>query len=261
VMPLSAGLAYAQHGRGVAAFGLLNAILYVNRTGIAWRYLPHDLPPWQTVYGYYTAWTQDGIFTELNYQIIGLLRDKTGRHREPSAAIMDSQSVKTSTNMPLTTQGVDAGKKIVGRKHGIVTDTLGLLLAVVVTAASVSDNRIGTPPTRPRRYRLPHPGQNLGRRRLQSQVIEHGARLGIDVEVVTKDPQLKASPWSNDAGSSNAPWAGSCTTTASCVTTKPPGQRRQHDHHRDDRQPRQTPHRRKEPNLARHLNPDNTQST
>lgn len=82
---------------------ILNAILYVNRTGIAWRYLPHDLPPWQTVYGYYTAWTQEGIFAELNYQLTGLVRDRTGRHPQPGAAIMDSQSVKTSTNAPPAT--------------------------------------------------------------------------------------------------------------------------------------------------------------
>jgi transposase len=102
---------------------IVNAILYVNRTGIPWRYLPHDLPPWATVYGYDTAWTNEGIFAELNYQLTGLVRDKTGRQPAPSASIMDTQSVKTSTNVPTATQGTDAGKKIVGRKRGIVTDT------------------------------------------------------------------------------------------------------------------------------------------
>jgi len=58
---------------------VFNAILYVNRTGIAWRYLPHDLPPYQTVYGYFAAWTREGIFTELNYQLTGLVRDNHGR--------------------------------------------------------------------------------------------------------------------------------------------------------------------------------------
>jgi len=122
---------------------IFNAILYVNRTGIAWRYMPHDLPPWQTVYWYFKTWTADGIFTDLNYNLNGLVRAETGRRVEPSASIMDSQSVKTSTNVPTATQGIDAGKRIVGRKRGIITDTLGLLLAVIVTAASVSDNTIG----------------------------------------------------------------------------------------------------------------------
>ncbi|NHW87158.1 IS5 family transposase, partial [Escherichia coli] len=122
---------------------IFNAILYVNRTGIAWRYLPHDFPPHPTVYGYFAAWSKEGIFTELNYHLTGLVRDHHGRTTAPTASIMDSQSVKTSTNVPLTTQGTDAGKKIVGRKRGIITDTLGLLRAVIVTAASASDNAIG----------------------------------------------------------------------------------------------------------------------
>src|SRR3954469_19419222 len=86
---------------------IFNAILYVNRTGIAWRYLPHDLPPWQTVYGYFTAWTTDGIFAELNYDLTGLARARAGRSSQPSACVIDSQSVKTSTNAPLATQGID----------------------------------------------------------------------------------------------------------------------------------------------------------
>ena len=66
---------------------IFNAILYVNRTGIAWRYLPHDFPPWQTVYGYFTAWTTDGIFTQLNYQLTGLARTKTdGPHSHRPAS-------------------------------------------------------------------------------------------------------------------------------------------------------------------------------
>ena len=90
---------------------IFNAILYVNRTGIAWRYLPHDFPPHATVYGYFALWSKEGIFTELNYQLTGLVRDHHGRNIEPTASIMDTQSVKTSTNVPLETQGIDAGKK------------------------------------------------------------------------------------------------------------------------------------------------------
>jgi transposase len=170
---------------------IVNAILYVNRTGIPWRYLPHDLPPWATVYGYYTAWTNEGIFAELNYQLTGLVRDKTGRQPAPSASIMDTQSVKTSTNVPTATQGTDAGKKIVGRKRGIVTDTLGLLLAVIVTAASISDNMIGMDLLN--RATTVHPtlAKAWVDAGFKSRVIEHGARLGVDVEIVTKDPQVK----------------------------------------------------------------------
>ena len=170
---------------------IVNAILYVNRTGIAWRYLPHDLPPWQTVYGYYTAWTKEGIFDELNYHLTGLVRDKAGRQTRPTASIMDSQSVKTSTNVPAATQGTDPGKKIVGRKRGIITDTLGLLLAVIVTAASVSDNLIGMDLLD--RATAVHPTltKTWVDAGFKNRVVEHGAHLGVDVEIVTKDPQVK----------------------------------------------------------------------
>jgi hypothetical protein len=106
--------------------------LYVDRTGVQWRYLPHDFPHWNTVYGYFAKWADEGVFTQLN----GLrrqLREKEGRDPEPSACVIDAQSVKTSTSVPAAGQGIDAGKKIVGRKRNIVTDTIGLLLAVLVT--------------------------------------------------------------------------------------------------------------------------------
>ena len=78
---------------------IFNAILYVNRTGIAWRYLPHDFPPYRTVYGYFAAWSKEGIFTELNYQLTGLVRDHHGRAIEPTASIMDTQSVPVPTTL------------------------------------------------------------------------------------------------------------------------------------------------------------------
>lgn len=170
---------------------IFNAILYVNRTGIAWRYLPHDFPPHATVYGYFAAWSKEGIFTELNYQLTGLVRDHHGRTIQPTASIMDSQSVKTSTNVPLSTQGTDAGKKIVGRKRGIITDTLGLLLAVIVTAASASDNAIGTDLLDQATAAYPTLTKTWVDAGFKNRVVEHGAALGVDVEIVTKDPQVK----------------------------------------------------------------------
>ncbi|MEV6638216.1 IS5 family transposase [Actinoplanes sp. NPDC051470] len=170
---------------------IFNAILYVNRTGIAWRYMPHDLPPWQTVYWYFKTWNTDGIFTDLNYSLNGLVRNKTGRNPEPTASIMDTQSVKTSTNVPAASQGIDAGKRIVGRKRGIITDTLGLLLAVIVTAASVSDNTIGSALLDRATDTYPTLTKAWVDAGFRKKVVEHGAALGVDVEVVTKDPQVK----------------------------------------------------------------------
>ncbi|RSM45933.1 IS5 family transposase, partial [Actinoplanes sp. ATCC 53533] len=170
---------------------IFNAILYLNRTGIPWRYLPHDFPPHPTVYSYFAAWSEEGIFAELNYQLTGLVRDHHGRAVEPTASIMDTQSVKTSTNVPAATQGTDAGKKIVGRKRGIITDTLGLLLYVIVTAASVSDNVIGMDLLDQTSAKYPTITKTWVDAGFKVKAVEHGAALGIDVEIVTKDPLLK----------------------------------------------------------------------
>ncbi len=90
---------------------IFNAILYVNRTGIPWRYLPHDFPPHPTVYGYFTTWSKEGIFTDLNYDLTGLVRDHHGRPAAPTASIMDTQSVKTSHNVPADSQASTPARK------------------------------------------------------------------------------------------------------------------------------------------------------
>jgi transposase len=118
---------------------ILDAILYVVRTGCAWRYLPVDFPPWQTVYGHFTQFNQRGtterILTELREQV----RIADGRAPHPTAGIIDSQSVKGADTVGTDSRGYDAGKKINGRKRFIVTDTLGLLVVVCVMAASWQD--------------------------------------------------------------------------------------------------------------------------
>ncbi|GAA3078256.1 hypothetical protein GCM10010448_70140 [Streptomyces glomeratus] len=95
------------------------------------------------MYGYFAAWQKEGIFDQLNGLLRRLVRAAEGRNAEPSACVLDTQSIKTSANVPTAGQGIDAGKKIAGRKRHIGVDTLGLLLAVWVTAASVSDNAGG----------------------------------------------------------------------------------------------------------------------
>ncbi|MFE9500583.1 transposase [Streptomyces collinus] len=107
---------------------IMDAILYVDRTGIPWRYLPHDFAPWETVYGYFAAWQKEGVFNHLNGLLRRLARQAEGRDGEPTACVLDAQSVKTSSNVPAAGQGIDAGKKTAGRKRHIEVDTLGLLL-------------------------------------------------------------------------------------------------------------------------------------
>jgi transposase len=170
---------------------LLDAILYVNRTGIPWRYLPHDYPHWNTVYAYFARWQAEGVFDQLNSLLRRKVRQREGREAEPTACVIDSQSIKTSTNVPATDQGIDAGKKIVGRKRSIVIDTVGLLLAVLVTAASVQDSIAGQ--TLIEKVAAEHPTvrKTWVDGGYRQHLVEHAATLGIDMHIVRRDPATR----------------------------------------------------------------------
>lgn len=116
---------------------ILNAIFYLLRSGCAWRMLPHEYPHWKTVYHYFRLWRILGIWEHINNVLRTQLRILSGRKPEPSAAILDSQSVKTTETPGI--RGYDAAKKINGRKRHILVDTIGLMLMVVVHTANIQD--------------------------------------------------------------------------------------------------------------------------
>ena len=118
---------------------VMNTLLYQARTGCQWAYLPHDLLPKSTVWDYFDAWKKDGTWQAIMDALRRAVRKADGREEDPSAAVIDTQSV--ATHHQGAQSDVDGGKKVKGRKRHIVVDTLGLLLAVAVTAASLHDGR------------------------------------------------------------------------------------------------------------------------
>ena len=116
---------------------ILNGIFYLLRSGCAWRLLPKEFGPWSTVHDYYRRWRRQGLWAQLNHTLRRQVRQRAGKNADPSAGILDSQSIKTGDQA--CESGYDAGKKIEGRKRHVVVDTLGLLLLVLVGPASVQD--------------------------------------------------------------------------------------------------------------------------
>ena len=113
--------------------------------GCAWRYLPADFPPWQTVYGYFALWRDDGTLARLHGELRAQVRAAAGRKPQPTAAVIDSQSVRAADTVPRASRGWDNAKKVNGRKRHIAVDVTGLVLDVVITAASVQDRDAARP--------------------------------------------------------------------------------------------------------------------
>ena len=120
---------------------VVNAIFYVVKGGIPWRLLPLDFPPWDTVYDHYRRWNQRGVWEQALDALNEQARQKQGKHKHPTYALVDSQSVKTQ--YASQDRGIDGGKKIKGRKRHIASETLGNMLTVHVHAAKVADTSQG----------------------------------------------------------------------------------------------------------------------
>jgi len=172
---------------------MIDAMFYVVDNGIKWRALPADFPPWQTVYGMHARWKADGVLADITDLLRAAVRKAAGRHPEPSAAIIDSQSVHESAEgvVPAATSGFDGFKKVNGRKRHLLVDTGGLLITVIVTRASTADRDAAPHLLRKARRR--------GRARLGRCWADTGYKgdyhhwsattLGIEIEIVDR-PRL-----------------------------------------------------------------------
>jgi transposase len=171
---------------------IINAILYLNRAGCSWRMLPSDLPYWKTVYHYFRLWRKDGTLDRIHNALREQVRIKEGRDVKPTAGIVDSQSVKGADTVGRQTRGYDAGKKINGRKRHIVVDTLGLLLVVMVTAASIQDRAGGRSILELLKQKLPSVRHIFADGGYAGELVEVAKRSWtIVVEIVRRDPDQK----------------------------------------------------------------------
>ncbi|GGW38669.1 DDE transposase [Streptomyces griseoloalbus] len=170
---------------------MIDAVRYLVDNGIKWRAMPSDFPPWPRVYAFFARWRDAGLVAELHDRLRGAVRDGEGREEEPSAGVVDSQSVKADATVTLASRGYDAGKKINGRKRHLFTDTLGLLLAVLVTPASTTDRdaaRILLPRAKSRYGRLARVWADGG---YTGHLADWTAqRLGVVLDVVRRSDDV-----------------------------------------------------------------------
>src|SRR5215203_91753 len=168
---------------------VLNAVFYVSKTGCQWRMLPHEFPPWKTVFHYFRRWRLDGTWEALNHVMRERIRVRLGRDPQPSAGIVDSQSAKT-TGVGGEQRGFDGGKQVRGRKLHLLVDTEGMVIEARVHSAKVPDQDGIRRPLEPARWhlgRLSYLWVDAGYRGRGKEWVEKA--LGVEVEVVNRSPK------------------------------------------------------------------------
>ena len=172
---------------------MIDTILFVLRSGCQWRMVPRDLAPWWVAYRWFRSWSRDGTWQRVHDALRDRVRAAAGRDRQPSAAVIDAQSVRTAEGG--RARGYDAGKRVTGRKRHILVDTLGLLLAVAVTSASLQDRHGARRLLQSRRSALPGLGliwADGGYAPGRDNTLLDWARdeLNLVIEIVARNPAV-----------------------------------------------------------------------
>ncbi len=170
---------------------IVNAILYQNRTGCQWEFLPHDMPPPGAVKYYFYLWRDEGTDQDIHDLLRWQLREKRKRLADPSLVVLDTQSIHVAVGVPATTTGRDAAKKVPGRKRCLAVDVLGLVVAVVVLAASAHENTAGIALLDQVSEQSGTVKKALVDQGFKKKVVEHGKTVDIDVEIVERNPDDK----------------------------------------------------------------------
>ncbi|MFG2570992.1 IS5 family transposase [Streptomyces sp. NPDC048567] len=170
---------------------IVNAILYQNRTGCQWEFLPHDMPPPGAVKYYFYLWRDEGTDQDVHDLLRWQLRKKRKRLADPSLVVLDTQSIHASVGVPATTTGRDAAKRVPGRKRCLAVDVLGLVIDCVVLPASAHENTAGIALLDGVVEQCDTVKKALVDQGFKKKVVEHGRHVGIDVEIVERNPDDK----------------------------------------------------------------------
>jgi transposase len=167
---------------------IVNALLYQGRTGCQWELLPHDFPPPGAVKYYFYLWRDEGIDQTVHDLLRWQVREMARRRADPSLVVLDTQSVHAAAGVPAESTGCDPAKKVPGRKRGLAVDVLGLVIAVVVVAASAHENAVGIALLDRVAADTDTVEKALVDQGFKNAVVAHGEKVGIEVEVVARNP-------------------------------------------------------------------------